>query len=411
MKHREIPALRGASTRRLLVLLLACALLAACNAPPPTLTPPPTQPRATPGPPCDNPYGRPRINPAHICLELVLDELEMSGVASVGSLAFDAEGALYVARPAAGAIIALRDEDGDGFMDRPRTFAEGLDTPYGLAFHDGALYATGAGRLYRLRDTDGDGRADERTILVDDLPVGGYWTNSVGVGPDGRLYVSQGASCNACVEGDARRAAIISYALDGSDARVVASGLHNPLDFAWHPVTGELWATESSRFLSEDEPPDELNQIVLGAHYGWPFCYGDGRVDRTVPGATAAFCETTERPALTFPARATPAGMAFYTADAFPEMQGNLIVVTSGSWNRSKASGYELLVVEFGDADEGAPTGVVQRVAPYGPEESWWLSEIDTSFYPEHPVDVAVSAEGWLYVSIQEGQVMRFRPR
>lgn len=387
----------------------ALVVLAACvSSPAADVTAPPA---ATPRP-CAYDYTRPRVNPARVCPEIVLNELVAGGVISVGSLAFDPGGALYVARPAQGRVDVLADADGDGLMDAPRPFAEALDTPFGLAYHEGALYVTGAGKVYRLRDLDGDGRADARAVLIDDLPAGaGYWTNSVGVGPDGRLYVSQGASCDACEEADPRRGAILSYALDGSDARVIARGLHNPIDFAWHPVTGELWATESSRHMdkADDLPPDELNRIAPGAHYGWPFCYGDRVVDAAVLGASAAFCETTAPPALTFPARATPAGMAFYQGDAFPEMRGHLLVVTGGSWNRSRASGYEWLLVKFGA--DGAPTGEIERLAPYGPEESWLLSEIDTSFYPEHLVDVAVSPEGWVYLAVQEGLVFRFWPK
>ena len=355
-----------------------------------------------------------------MCPELVLDELAVGGVPSVGMLAFGADGTLYVARPAMGAVTAIAPARAGGDPGGAReinTFAEGLDLPYGLAYHDGALYVTGNGKVYRLRDTTGDGWADEHITLIDDLPAGaGYWTNGIGVGPDGRLYVSQGASCNACVEADPRRGAVLSYALDGSDMQIVASGLHNPIGLAWHPATGELWVSESSRFIDEDDtiPPDELNRVVPGAHYGWPFCYSDREVDEAVPGASAAFCAATAPPALTFPARSTPAGMAFYrvagdAASAFAQMQGHLLVATNGSWNRADATGYELLLVRFGD--DGAPTGEVERITPYGPEPTWLLSQIDTGFYPERPLDVAVGPEGDIYVSIQEGQVFRFWAR
>ena len=41
------------------------------------------------------------------------------------------------------------------------------------------------------------------------LPTGGHWTREIEFGPDGRLYVSVGSSCNLCVEGDERRAAVV----------------------------------------------------------------------------------------------------------------------------------------------------------------------------------------------------------
>jgi hypothetical protein len=40
-------------------------------------------------------------------------------------------------------------------------FASGLHEILGLAFHDGALYATQRAEVTKIRDTDGDGTADE----------------------------------------------------------------------------------------------------------------------------------------------------------------------------------------------------------------------------------------------------------
>ncbi len=327
------------------------------------------------------PYKRPRVESEWGCVEVLLDELGAGGVASVGALAFDTGGTLYAARPAYGTVVALdvRDAPGDA-----RVFAEGLAYPFGLVYYDGALYVTGAGRLYRLRDLDGDGYADEQTVLIDDLPTGGgYWTNSVGVGPDERLYLSQGASCSG---DDARSACgmILSYALDGGDPQIIAAGLHNPMDFAWHPVTGDLWAGDARGGAA----PDVLSLIVPGEDYS--AAEGDA--------------------AILFAPGSTPAGMLFYRGDAFPEMQGHLVILTYGSWNLPKPAGYELLTVEFGA--DGRPTGTVYRVIPdaHTPEPSWWLSETETSFFPEHPVDVAVGPEGYLYVAVQEGLIIRVRP-
>ncbi len=330
------------------------------------------------------------------CMEVVLDETAANALPNLGALAFgppppdappqvqNAEGErpparwvpgspspppmpglaftqsiLYATRPADGTVIAMTDQDGDGFMDPPRVFAEGLAYPFGLAYHEGALYIAGAGTLYRLRDTDHDGRADERLALVEGLPVGGAWTQGVAVGPGGRLYLVQ-------------EDAIRSYAPDGSDPQIVARGPAPLRDFSWHPQTGTLWATGS----------DALH--VLSSE-----------------GAEAV---------LPFAAESAPSGMVFYRGDAFPEMQGHLVVVTAGSWNRAYRTGYEILLVDF--AADGAPSGRVSHLVPDVGQGGalWELSEKGLSFYPEHPVDVVMGPEGWLYISAREGLIIRIRP-
>jgi hypothetical protein len=62
------------------------------------------------------------------------------------------------------------------------------------------------------------------------------------------------------------------------------------------------------------------------------------------------------------------------------------------------------------------PDGTGTRVAPIGVDTfaSFTLAQFSLDgkgFYPYHPVDVVQSPEGWLYVSLAEGRVFRFRPR
>ena len=72
------------------------------------------------------------------------------------------------------------------------------------------------------------------TTLVDDLPSGGgFWTGGIAVGGDGRIYVATGAPCDFCVPDDPARGAVLSFALDGSDRQIVATGLRQPADLAF----------------------------------------------------------------------------------------------------------------------------------------------------------------------------------
>ncbi len=50
-----------------------------------------------------------------------------------------------------------------------------------------------------------------------------------------------------------------------ANPQIFTYGHRNATDFAWHPTTGELWATEIGPMGG-----DELNILHAGHNYGWP---------------------------------------------------------------------------------------------------------------------------------------------
>jgi len=100
--------------------------------------------------------------------------------------------------------------------------------------------------------------------------------------------VSLGASCDTCDSGDVRSGRLVSYALDGSDAQTVATGLRDGADFAWHPQTGELWSADGGRVVPGvglDGPPDELDRVKTRSRLRLPVLH---RGSRSVLGPHAA---------------------------------------------------------------------------------------------------------------------------
>ncbi len=101
---------------------------------------------------------------------------------------------------------------------------------------------------------------------------------------------------------------------------VYSVGHRNQLGLAFHPETGELWASENG-----PQGGDEVNIIRAGANYGWP----EVSFSRQYRGDwVSEFTqkEGYENPEILFwPSIATSAIM-FYTGDKFPEWQGNLFV-------------------------------------------------------------------------------------
>ena len=305
-------------------------------------------------------------------------------------MTLDPRGTLLVSVPRSGRVIALPDDNGDGQADRALPVVEGLELPHGLAFLDGHLYVAETGRVVRF-DYDPARRRvlGAPATVVPDLPARGqHWTRTIAIGPDRRLYVSAGSSCNSCEERDPRRAAITRYDLDGRSGGPFGTGLRNAVGIAFRPGTSELWATVNGRdWLGDDRPSEYVTRIDEGSFYGWPSCHWTPAgpvVDPDLGGADR--CKTARRPSFLYQAHSAPLGLAFYTGSQFPpEYRGDLFVALHGSWNRAVPVGYKVIRVRLGGATpvaEDFATGWLVGGRPWG-----------------RPVDVAVAPDGALYVS------------
>ena len=140
---------------------------------------------------------------------------------------------LLVSAPREGKIFLVRgDADGNRRNDGVEVLIEGLDRPHGIAWHQGNLYIAEGGAVARVPFDPETREVGTPVRIVEGLPEGGnHWTRTVHVGPDEKLYVSIGSSCNVCEEEDPRRAAIVRYELDGSGEKIFATGLRNAVGF------------------------------------------------------------------------------------------------------------------------------------------------------------------------------------
>lgn len=328
-------------------------------------------------------------------------------------MAFDATGNLYVSVPQRGSVWMLADENRDGIADKATLVANKLNAPHGLTFVGEKLYVANQDAIVVLEKHNGAWPSKPAVTIVKNLPTGGHTLKTLKLGPDGLLYVNVGSSCNVCNESDPLRATILRYTVDGKSAGalttlgrhapnpVYASGLRNSQGFAWHPETQQMFATNNGADnrseskggkVNDDLPPEHLNQIEAGKHYGWPYCWG-------IPGNSSTqfadpnfgndvdFCKTAKTPAMTFTAHSTPIGIAFlHHAAVIDAYKQDAIVALHGSWNRKEPSGYKLVRVKF-SADKPVK---VQDFA------SGWLSG---NAAWGRPVDVVVGPDGALYVS------------
>jgi glucose/arabinose dehydrogenase len=269
---------------------------------------------------------------------------------------------VYVSRPKKGDILRLKDTNGDGQADEIKTIVAGIDKAHGMALHQDKLYFIAVKELHEVDLTKTKYPLETKT-LIKDLPDGGQHANrNLNLGPDGLLYINVGSTCNLCDETNKESATIMKIPLDGKNRQVFAHGLRDSIGFDWHPETKELFAfDQGADWKGDDLPLEELNHIQEGAHYGWPFCYGNKQVEKNLianpkDSTKEKFCTSTTSPLLTSTAHSAPLALKFYSGHQFPENYKNsAFVAFHGSWNRRPPSGYKVSRIIF---KKGKPTGL-----------------------------------------------------
>ena len=275
-------------------------------------------------------------------------------------LAVADDGTVYVTRRDAGDVLMLRDADGDGKAEPPVTVAR-RPQMHGIAIDGPRAYLVTVKELFVANRND-DGTLGPLRRLIDDLPdAGQHADRTIVVGPDGMLYLSVGSTCNACDESNPENATMLRVKPDGTSRTVFASGLRNTIGFAFHPTTMELFGFDHGiDWLGDDEQGEELNHIVKGRQYGWPYIYARNQKnpqDEPPGGITMdQWAKMSDAPVLLHTAHAAPMQFAFITSPRFPAAyRGSALVAMHGSWNRLPPSGYEVVRVTF---DAGNPTAI-----------------------------------------------------
>ena len=278
------------------------------------------------------------------------------------SIAYGPDGRLYAAAiprdfdlPPVGGVWVF-----DG--DRPREYAREILLPAGIAFRPGSLdlYVS-----HRASNTEGQisvipPGGGQPQALVRGLPccysAREHQPNGLAFGPDGMLYLAIGArSDHGESPMDPLEAGVLQIAPDGLSIQKYADGMRNPYDLAFDS-RGQLWATDNG---ADFGPPEELNRVAPGGHYGFPYyencdiCWPKPDGLETLP------------PYVEFPPHSTPVGLTAYIGTQFPANYfDNLFVAL---WNPGVWSG--IMRVHDGRAEPFAigfisPIDVV--VAPDG---------------------------------------------
>ncbi len=257
------------------------------------------------------------------------------------ALTFDNSGGVYFSDKEAGRVYFLKDPNDDNVADTAKLVDENLRSVHGVAYFNKELFVAEEHQIVVYREINEE-KYVKKEILVSELPTGGHTTRTLKIGPDKKLYVSIGSSCNICEEQDNRRAAIIRYNLDGTGQVFLASGLRNTVDFIFDENL-KIWGVDNGRDnLGDNSPPEEVNIIQTGKHYGWPYCYGN-KIANPEYIERQGFCEdATTEAEYELQAHSAPLGLTFAP---WKDLDKHLFVTMHGSWNRSEPTGYKVVSI------------------------------------------------------------------
>ncbi len=302
-------------------------------------------------------------------------------------------------------VTLLRDADRDGDVDETHVLKEGLNQPFGMVLVGEYLYIANTDTVVRWRFTPGQTSLEGDGEVIHRFPHNeagnGHWTRNLIANADGtKIYASVGSVSNIADDGmdiEEGRAAIWEFNPDGSEERVFATGLRNPVGMGWAPGSNALWVAVNERdMLGDNLVPDYITSVQDGGFYGWPYYYyGTHRDERVEIPANVRLREAIA-PDYALGSHTASLGLFFYTGQTLPQTYWNgAFVGQHGSWNRSEPAGYKVVFVPF---NNGTPNGPVQDFL------TGFLN--DRGEAQGRPVGVAMDQTGALLVADDVGGII-----
>lgn len=313
-----------------------------------------------------------------------------------------------------GSLTLLRDINGDGKAELIKQLKPGSGS--GIALANGYLYTSAGRSIVRYKYAAGDTALGAADTVISGFATGGHTAyNFVIVGS--RLYMNVGSHTNACQPPDLdrkgkapgvdpcteleSRAGVWTFDANKlgqhpSDGVRFATGMRNSVSLTVDRRDNTLWATMHGRDqlndwgftddYSAENPGEQVNHIMKGADFGWPYCYFSTEEKKLVnapeyggDGKQDSRCTSRAKPVYVFPGHWAPNDMMFYTGSQFPaRYKAGAFVAFHGSWNRapkpqqgfrvaflpmkaSKIGPYEDFALDFSNAGGPGKDGHLHR--------------------------------------------------
>ena len=320
--------------------------------------------------------------------------------------AWSPDSVLHVADKSRGTIIALPDKNHDGVADEAIVVASGFSKSHDMKFYNGALYVAEETKVTKCIDTDGDGMYETKSTFITMVKGGqqgggGHDTRTIVFDSiKKKMYLSIGSMCNACRE--EHRAIIEEWNDDGTGRKVFATGCRNAVGMTLH--NGKLWATNNGfDWQGDDIPPEWIDIVREGEFYGYPYAYAHGVwVDFSVDSdyrnllplnsVDSAKVRSMKQPAALVQAHSAPMAIEFSNASFNSKFRNGAFVAFRGSWNRSTATGFKIVYLDFDDAKDSTANSVADFVRGF-------LVDPATKKVWGRPVGLETDTRGNLYIS------------
>jgi glucose/arabinose dehydrogenase len=191
---------------------------------------------------------------------------------------------------------------------------------------------------------------------------GWHLTRTIAFSPTGKLYVSVGSSCNACVEKEKVRASVIEMNPDGTEQREFARGLRNAVGLKW--IGKFLWASsQGSDHLGLQKPDETFYALKLNTDYGWPYCYSsNGKISGDPQFKRQSGCKNVAKPYSYFLAHSSALGFDYWDETDSSDMLKNAFLVSlHGSTNKDIGHGYKIVIMRRGQKIQDFINGFLSK--------------------------------------------------
>ena len=259
-------------------------------------------------------------------------------------------------------------------------YMTGLKNPNSVQFYTDSsgqdwLYLAETHQLTRRKFTQGEIKPTAKAEVLATFPDyglsykygGWHLTRTIAVGGNGKIYVSVGSSCNACVEKEKVRATVLEMNPDGSEQKIYATGLRNAVGLKW--VGKFLFATnQGADHLGKHKPDETFYALKRDADYGWPSCYSsNGKIFADPKFKRPTGCKNVPSPYAYFPAHSSALGFDYFDHPNTDDIiKNSFLVALHGSTDATIGHGYKIVIMRKGKKLETFMDGFLVGKNVYG---------------------------------------------
>ena len=303
--------------------------------------------------------------------------------------------------PSPNNIIEISNRNG---VQKAHPIISDLNQPFGMIYFKEQLYIANTDSI--LKYNFQNYKINSSPLKILDIPAGppnNHWTRNIILNKEmNKILVSVGSGTNVNEEGtdNIERAAIWEINLDGSEKKLYATGLRNPVGMAYDPFSEKLWTTVNERDgLGEFLPPDYFTEVVEDEFYGWPYVYfgiyPDPRQLNINPLKVKKALTQSRVPDLSLGAHTVPLGLLFHSGKNIdPRYKKGAFIARRGGVSTSELSGYDVIFVPF---EDGYPTGEIEVFL------SGFIANIDKAEIFGRPVGITEMNDGSMLVTDDVG--------